>query len=327
MKRVIVLSLGLLPLVTGCSIFQADPVPPSPALVGVSGQDAAWASQIKRRPDGASFEPLVDAREAVEQARSQPQVESFDAQSLADAEQALASAEAGWQPLAEAKRRPADKLAAVADDAHRAQRLAEIARYTAVREIKLKELLALNEQIEQQQARTAPVRGGSGIARGAAGADNLIGQRVVPDRLGDIEFQTGTARLTGPSQAVVQRLAALMKNNPDYGVAVFGHTDNMGPSDASLERFVQANPGLEEQAPTREQQVRAFNLALSAARARAVAQTLVNDGVEARRIGARGFGDTRPVAANNTADGRRANRRIEAIIVPGPDSQAARQGG
>ena len=55
------------------------------------------------------------------------------------------------------------------------------------------------------------------------------------------------------------------------------------------------------------------------------ARALVDNGVPARRIGARGFGDTRPVASNDTAEGRAANRRIEAVIVPGPDSPEARR--
>lgn len=331
MKRFLIVSLGVLPLVSACAPFISDPVPPSPALTGVNAQDAAWASQVKRMPEGADFEPLEQARAAVQAAQAQAQVESFDADALSQAQTALASAESGWQELADVRRRPAAKLAAVGNDAHRAQRLAEIARYTAVREINLKQLLALNKQLEAQRSAQPGARSMGGVRSGSSAAvgngGNLVGQRVVPDQLGDVAFETGTARLTSPSRTVVQRLADLMKRNAEYGVAVFGHTDNVAPADSSIERFVAANPGLEEQAPTRAQKVQAFNLALSAARARAVAQTLVEDGVPARRIGARGFGDTRPVASNDTAKGRRANRRIEAIIVPGPDSQAAQQAG
>jgi len=323
LNRFLILSLGVLPLVAGCSVFGGNSIPPSPALTGVNAQDAAWTSQIKRTPDGDQFQPLADARDAVAQATSQAQVESFDVDALAQAKTALARAESGWAELADDRKRPPARLAAVAGDAHRAQRLAEIARFTAIREINLQQLLTLNEQLEARRG-VATERAPQG-SRGApiAGGDNLIGQRVVPDRLGDVAFETGTARLTAPSRTVVRQLADLMKRNMDYGVAIFGHTDNVGPAQSSIDRFVEANPGLEEQAPTPEQKIQAFNLALSAARARAVAQTLVDNGVEARRIGARGFGDTRPIASNDTTQGRRANRRIEAVIVPGPDSQAA----
>ncbi|GAB3674837.1 OmpA family protein [Salinisphaera aquimarina] len=324
MKRVLITTLAVLPLFAGCALVTADPVPPSPALVGVNAQNAAWESQVERTRAGAGveFTPLEDARRAVDQARAQDRVESYDADALAQAEAALAKADAGWEKIADRKRRPVDKLADVADDAHRAQRLAEIARYTAIREINLEQL---NQQIESQPAQT--MQGGTAATGIAGSGANLLGKRVIPDRLGDVAFETGTARLTAPSRAVVQRLAAVMRDNPKYGVAILGHTDNVAPGDASIQRFVKANPGLEEQAPTHADQVRAFNLALSSARARSVARTLVENGVEARRIGARGFGDTRPIASNDTPEGRRANRRIEAVIVPGPDSQAAQQAG
>lgn len=318
MKRVLILGVGLLPLMAGCSLLQSNPVPPSPSLVGVQAQDAAWAGQIKRGPQGGTptFTPLEEARDAVQAAREQNQVEQYEGKSLRQAEDALAKAEAGWEKLAEARRRPTEALAAVANDAHRAQRLAEIARFTAVREINLKELVQVDEQLQQRR----PTGGG-------ASGQSLVGQRVVPDRLGDITFQTGTARMTESARGVVRQLANLMQNNPTYGVAIFGHTDNVAPADETLQAFVEANPGLEEQAPNRADKVRAFNLALSAARARAVAQALVESGVSAQRIGARGFGDTRPVASNDTAAGRSQNRRIEAVIVPDPNKRGPAGGG
>jgi OOP family OmpA-OmpF porin len=58
------------------------------------------------------------------------------------------------------------------------------------------------------------------------------------------------------------------------------------------------------------------NLALSQERARKVARFLVDvGGVEARRVTAQGFGETRPVASNDTKEGRAANRRVEILII------------
>lgn len=323
MKAFWIASLGLLPLMSGCSVFNTNPIPPRPALSGVSAQDAAWRSQIQRvrGEDEARFAPLADAREALAAAHAQPDVNSYDADSLTQAEAALDEAEDAWAAVADKRRPGADKLAGVAEAAHRAQRLAEIAQFTAVREINLDKLIAANEELESRSvnnasSKTVPVTGA---------ARELVGQKVIPDRLGDVSFETGTARMKTASKAVVKKLAQMLRQNPSVGVAVFGHTDNVGPSDESIQRFVDANPRLQAQDPSHAEKVKAFNLALSAARARVVAQLLVDNGIPARRIGARGFGDTRPVASNDTQAGRQANRRIEAVIVAGPDSPQAQR--
>jgi outer membrane protein OmpA-like peptidoglycan-associated protein len=327
MKKSWMIALGLAPLIAGCSVFETNVVPPSPALTGINAQNAAWHSQIKRVQDGeAQFEPLEDARDAVAAAEAQRDVDNYGSDELAGARSALEEAEQGWQSLANKRRPDNAKLAEVAEQAHRAQRLAEIARYTAIREINLETLIAVNDKLKAREPEQSAGSAAAGAVRPISAADRvLIGQKVVPDQFGDVSFETGTARIKAESQATVRQLAELLKAHPTVGVAIFGHTDNVGPSSESIDRFVAANPGLEEQAPTREDKVRAFNLALSAARARTVAQQLVENGIPARRIGARGFGDTRPVASNDTAEGRRANRRIEAVIVPGPDSPEARR--
>jgi outer membrane protein OmpA-like peptidoglycan-associated protein len=332
MKRFWIAGLGLLPLVSACSLFETNPVPPRPALSGVSAQDAAWQNQVRRvrGEEEARFEPLTEAREAVTAARAQPDVESYDSTSLSEAEAALEEAEQAWAGIDNKRSAPAEALANVAESAHRARRLAEIARFTALREINLEQLMAANDELEaraqaEAQGQSRAASGSRDVVPVTGAAREMIGQKVIPDQIGDVSFETGTARMKAESQAVVERLAAMLKRTPSVGVAIFGHTDNVAPSPESIDRFVDANPGLEEQAPSRSEKIRAFNLALSAARARTVARALVENGIPARRIGARGFGDTRPVASNDTDEGRRANRRIEAVIVPGPDSPEARQ--
>jgi chemotaxis protein MotB len=58
------------------------------------------------------------------------------------------------------------------------------------------------------------------------------------------------------------------------------------------------------------------NLGLSLARAAAVARAFVDSGIEPKRLVVRGFGDSRPVADNKTADGRARNRRVEIRLAP-----------
>ena len=81
-------------------------------------------------------------------------------------------------------------------------------------------------------------------------------------------------------------------------VDVYGHTDSVG-SDA-------------------------YNQDLSERRARSVADYLATHGVREARLGIRGFGETQPVASNETDAGRAANRRVEIKIVPVSESELRR---
>jgi len=90
--------------------------------------------------------------------------------------------------------------------------------------------------------------------------------------------------------ATVDNLARFLRDNPEHDVAIEGFTDAGGSS--------------------------AANRRLSEARARALRDALVARGIEPRRIEARGYGDSFPVASNDTAGGRQLNRRVEIVINP-----------
>lgn len=99
----------------------------------------------------------------------------------------------------------------------------------------------------------------------------------------NVLFATGSAELLPVSTDELDRLAATLQQRPDYRVEIVGHTDNVGqPAD---------------------------NQRLSEARAQSVADYLTEQGIAADRVTARGAGETRPVAPNNTAEGRARNRR------------------
>ena len=78
--------------------------------------------------------------------------------------------------------------------------------------------------------------------------------------------------------------------NPSIKVEVQGNTDNIGTAK--------------------------YNMGLSLRRANAVMQYLVNKGVAQSRLNARGFGFSRPVATNDTDEGRALNRRVELTPMP-----------
>lgn len=102
-----------------------------------------------------------------------------------------------------------------------------------------------------------------------------------------ILFDSNRATLQPDSFPRLDRVVEYMTHRPNTRIRVAGHTDNEG------------NPRR--------------NQTLSEERARAVRDYLVSHGIDASRIEAVGYGDQRPIASNDTEEGRRQNRRIEAI--------------
>ncbi len=99
-----------------------------------------------------------------------------------------------------------------------------------------------------------------------------------------IDFAPGSAVMTPASRAVLKALAATFARCPGAVIEVGGHTDAQGPED--------------------------LNLRLSQARADAVVRALAERGVPVNRMVPRGFGETVPIASNETDAGRARNRRI-----------------
>ncbi len=107
-------------------------------------------------------------------------------------------------------------------------------------------------------------------------------------------FQLGSAKLSSQAHEVLDDLAGLLMDLTDYSIEVEGHTDNV---------------------PVRAQTYPS-NLELSVARALSVARYFIDrKGYDPRRIGVAGFGENRPVASNDTPEGRQKNRRVEINII------------
>lgn len=99
-----------------------------------------------------------------------------------------------------------------------------------------------------------------------------------------IYFNTGSASIKQESYPELDKLADLLKNHPEVEASIEGHTDSQG-NDAT-------------------------NLKLSKARAKAVKDYLVSKGVESDHLASEGYGETKPIADNATAEGRAQNRRV-----------------
>ena len=113
-----------------------------------------------------------------------------------------------------------------------------------------------------------------------------------------LEFETDSARLANMSDRQLDAVASVLKAYPARYILVEGHTDNVQIGAALFDRF-----------PT--------NWELSAARATAVVRFLQEKGeIEPERLTASGFSYYKPVASNESEEGRKQNRRIEIMLMP-----------
>jgi outer membrane protein OmpA-like peptidoglycan-associated protein len=107
---------------------------------------------------------------------------------------------------------------------------------------------------------------------------------TIPDR----EFMHGHAKLESTAADELKQLVTLLRDYPKADLLVEGYTDNRGKAH--------------------------WDQRMSLERADVVKQTLVNDGLEATRISARGLGPADPIGDNATKAGREENRRVELVF-------------
>jgi OmpA-OmpF porin, OOP family len=107
--------------------------------------------------------------------------------------------------------------------------------------------------------------------------------------LKNVFFETGLATLKKESFPALNDLVDALNAKPNLVIEIAGHTDNVGTPEA--------------------------NMKLSADRANAVRDYLVKQGITPARVVAKGYGETQPVAGNDTPEGRQQNRRTEVRII------------
>lgn len=107
--------------------------------------------------------------------------------------------------------------------------------------------------------------------------------------LRNIFFDVNRYELKPESAAELDKVVAMMENNPTLRVSIIGHTDNSGQQ--------------------------AENMVLSQNRANAVVQYLVSGGIDKKRLSSKGLGPTQPIADNNSEEGRALNRRTEMKVM------------
>ena len=104
-----------------------------------------------------------------------------------------------------------------------------------------------------------------------------------------VTFLPSSATLTPEAKTVLDASVAALAGQKDLKVELGGHTDSQGKD--------------------------AANMALSQKRAESARQYLIGRGIEAERLTAKGYGETQPIADNNTLEGRKENRRVELKII------------
>ncbi|MBL93430.1 MAG: hypothetical protein CMH56_16640 [Myxococcales bacterium] len=105
-----------------------------------------------------------------------------------------------------------------------------------------------------------------------------------------IPFEFNKSRLLKAASFILDDVVDVILSNPSIGqILIEGHTDNVGAEE--------------------------YNLELSQKRAAAVRDYLIEAGIPAQQLGAKGYGSSKPVSSNDSASGRAKNRRVNFVIV------------
>jgi chemotaxis protein MotB len=134
------------------------------------------------------------------------------------------------------------------------------------------------------------------IAKGEITISELKGKLTV-NMVDAILFDSGKAEVKPEGQAVLQKVISILKDVKDKAIRTEGHTDNVPIGGMLAKKY-----------PT--------NWELSAARAINVTRYLQEQGIDPAHLSAVAYGEYKPVAANDTPEGKAKNRRIEIILVP-----------
>ena len=110
--------------------------------------------------------------------------------------------------------------------------------------------------------------------------------------LSGITFLFGSNEITPKGKLVLDDVAGVLTKHPEFNAVIEGHTDSIGDDNLNFE--------------------------LSQQRAQSVLSYLTNSGIQAKRLSAAGFGESQPIATNDTVEGRALNRRIDFSVSRKP---------
>jgi len=125
----------------------------------------------------------------------------------------------------------------------------------------------------------------------------IANNKMIVEMASAILFPSGKAKLSEEGEVALGEVASILSTIGDRVFQVAGHTDNIPIDNAKF----------------------ASNWELSAARAVAVVEFMIEKGMASENLSAAGYADTQPVAGNLSEDGRAQNRRIEIVLQPNLD--------
>ncbi len=123
-------------------------------------------------------------------------------------------------------------------------------------------------------------------------------QARIIDVIGDGAFRSGQVAVDENLINEVKKVVPDILASPNYSVIIEGHTDNIPIKSSTGKQYMD-------------------NMELSFLRAKAVASILVESGISREHISVIGYGETRPIASNETDEGRVKNRRVVIKLIPG----------
>jgi outer membrane protein OmpA-like peptidoglycan-associated protein len=143
---------------------------------------------------------------------------------------------------------------------------------------------AVGNYMDRQEAKLRAQLQGTGVSVTRSG-DNII-----LNMPGNVTFQTNSSDINANFYQVLNSVAIVLKEFDKTIVEVAGHADSVGPDDKNME--------------------------LSQRRASSVSSYLGAQGIDTQRLITIGYGESRPIASNDTPEGRQQNRRVEITLLP-----------
>lgn len=143
---------------------------------------------------------------------------------------------------------------------------------------------AVGNYMDQQEAKLRQQLEGTGVSV------TRVGDNIILNMPGNITFATNSSNLNPAFHKVLDSVALVLKEYPKTVIEVAGHTDSTGSA--------------------------SYNQMLSERRADAVSRYLMGKGIQSVRFATYGYGESRPIASNETPEGRQQNRRVELTLLP-----------
>ncbi len=159
----------------------------------------------------------------------------------------------------------------------------------AVNRLSAREIAALQAQRDAEAAAAAAAKKAQqekdAAALAAIGKVQSVKDEISVVLSNDILFQYGKNDLSKNSKATLDKAVELLNQIPNRSLVIEGHTDSIGSEE--------------------------FNMELSEKRAKSVYDYMIGQGLQIKDVSYKGYGEAKPIADNNTQEGRKANRRVE----------------